>query len=227
MGKGEPKQVKRLERDFEKLQSDARQKAGRIAHDEAISAARASGSGNQVQAAFLTHRAQASAPPSPADIPSASTQASVDLASRWSAAYEQETGNELFEINLGTYIYSFDTSAGRLVCVRGHSASPEAPRDSSRQKGHPRAPEGDHKGHVIAHSMGGGMDMNIVNQAAAVNLGKQWRAIEKLAAENPGTAVAIHLIYDDDSSDRPAGFEYGYDNPSSGFQVEHFDNPKT
>jgi DNA/RNA non-specific endonuclease len=85
---------------------------------------------------------------------------------------------------------------------------------------------GDHKGHVIAHSMGGSMDMNIINQAASVNLGKQWRAIETLAAENPGTAVAIHLTYDDDSSDRPAGFEYGYDDPSSGFQVEQFDNPK-
>lgn len=219
-------EVQKLERDFDRLQHDAREKAGRIARDEAISAARASGSGNPVQAAFLVHRAQASDPPTPLDTTSAGTKASVDLASKWSSAYELRTGNKLFEIDLGTCTYSFDTKVGRLVCVRGHSVPPESARDRSRQKGHPRAPRGDHKGHVIAHSMGGGMDMNIINQAASINLGKQWRAIETLAAENPGTAVAIHMVYDDDTSDRPAGFEYGYDDPSSGFQVEQFDNPK-
>lgn len=220
-------EVQKLERNFEKLRQSAREKADRIAHDEAISAARASGSGNPVQAAFLVHRAQASDPPAPVDMPSTGTKASIDLVSKWSSAYERRTGNELFEIDLGACTYSFDTNAGRLVCVRGHSAPPESARDGSRQKGHPRAPRGDHKGHVIAHSMGGGMDMNIVNQAASVNLGKRWRGIETLAAENPGTAVAVHLMYDDDSSDRPTGFEYGYDDPSSGFQVECFENPES
>ena len=93
------------------------------------------------------------------------------LADKWSASYARQTGNQLFDIELGTYIYTFDTAASRLVCVRGHSTAPSGPRDASRQKGHPSAPQGDHKGH--------------------------------------------------------AAFEYGYDHPESGFQVEYFDNPRS
>jgi hypothetical protein len=150
----------------------------------------------------------------------------MKLAAEWSASYTRQTGNQLFDIELGTYIYTFDTAASRLVCVRGHSTAPPGRRDTSRQKGHPPAPQGDHKGHVIAASMGGGFDINIVNQSASLNLGKQWRDIEKLAAESPGTAVAVHMIYEGES-DRPVAFEYGYDHPESGFQVEYFDNPRS
>jgi hypothetical protein len=148
----------------------------------------------------------------------------VELAEKWSANYERQTGNQLCDVELGACTYTFDTAAVRLVCVRGRSTTPVGSRDASRQKGHPRAPKGDHKGHLIAHSMGGGLDINLVNQSAKVNLGKQWRDIERLAAKNPGTAVAVHMIYEDDS-DRPAAFEYGYDHPESGFQVENFGNP--
>lgn len=48
----------------------------------------------------------------------------------------------------------------------------------------------------------------------------------ELAAKNPGMAVAVHMIYEDDS-DRPSAFEYGYNHPESGFQVEHFDNAQS
>lgn len=158
--------------------------------------------------------------------PSTGALISAKLADEWSASYARRTGNHLFDIELGTYSYTFDIEASRLVCVRGRSTAPSGPRDYNRQKGHPSAPKGDHKGHVIAASMGGGFDINIVNQSASVNLGKQWRDIEKLAAETPGTAVAVHMIYEDDS-DRPAAFEYGYDHPEWGFWVEHFDNPRS
>lgn len=144
-------------------------------------------------------------------------------AQEWSADYERDIGNPLFEIDRGPFTYTFDTTLKRLVSARGHSMPPTVPRDRARQKGHPRAADGDHKGHVIAHSFGGGMDINIVAQKASVNLGRQWRKIEKLAAANPGTAVAIHLIYDDDS-DRPAAFEYAFDDRASGFRIESFDN---
>ena len=150
----------------------------------------------------------------------------MKLAEKWSTDYKRETGNQLFDIELGACIYTFDTAAARLVCVRGHSITPAEPRDASRQKGHPRAPKGDQKGHLIAHSMGGGLDINLVNQSAKVNLGKRWRDIERLAAKNPGTAIAVHMIYEDES-DRPSAFEYGYNHPKSGFQIEYFDNPKS
>lgn len=218
-------EIQRLEKSFDKLQRNAKEKSERIAHDEARSAAQATAAGNEVQAALHKHLAQSSAPPAPEALatPSAGTVASMELAEKWSANYEKQTGNQLFDIKLGACTYTFDTAAGRLVCVRGHSTTPAGPRDAGRQKGHPRAPKGDHKGHPIAHSMGGGLDINLVNQSAKINLGKQWRDIEKLAAKNPGTAVAVHMLYDDDS-DRPAAFEYGYDHPESGFQVEHFEN---
>lgn len=221
-------EIQQLERSFEKLQREAKEKSRRIAHDEARNAAQAIAAGSEVQAALFKHRAQSSAPPArpPAAAPSAGTLASMELADAWSASYARQTGNQLFDIELGACTYTFDTAAGRLVCVRGHSTAPSGPRDASRQKGHPSAPKGDHKGHVIAHRMGGGFDINIVNQSASVNLGKQWLNIERLAAENPGTALAVHMIYEDDS-DRPAAFEYGYDHPESGFQVEHFHNPRS
>jgi hypothetical protein len=144
-------------------------------------------------------------------------------AREWGAGYERDTGNRLHEIDLGPFTYTFDTTLERLVSARGRSVPPTAPRDQARQRGHPRAPDGDHKGHVIAHSIGGGMDINIVAQKASVNLGGRWRQIEKLAAANPGTAVAVHLIYDDDS-DRPAAFEYAVDDPEDGLRIERFDN---
>lgn len=146
-----------------------------------------------------------------------------ELIAEWAAGYERQTGNSLVEVELGPYVYSFDIAAQRLVCARGHSIAPSAPRDASRQRGHPPAPAGDHKGHVFAHSIGGGMDINLVPQLAAVNLGREWRAIETLAAENLGMAVAVRLIYDDDSQ-RPAAFEYGFDHPETGFQLHWWSN---
>ncbi len=146
-----------------------------------------------------------------------------ELAGNWAAEYQEQTGNTLVDVQLGTYTYTFDVAAGRLVCGVGKSTTPEGSRDNSRQSGHPSAPKGDHKGHVFAHSMGGGMDINIVPQLAALNLGKEWREMERIAAANPGTAVAVHLVYDD-NSDRPAGFDYGLDHPDTGFELQHFDN---
>jgi hypothetical protein len=144
-------------------------------------------------------------------------------AQEWGADYERNTGNRLYEIDLGPFTYTFDIALKRLVSARGRSIPPTAPRDQARQKGHPRAPDGDHKGHVIAHSIGGGMDINIVAQKASVNLGRRWRQIEVFAAAHPGTAIAVHLIYNDDS-DRPASFEYAFEDAKDGFRLESFDN---
>lgn len=146
-----------------------------------------------------------------------------ELIAEWAAGYVQQTGNSLVDVELAPYAYTFDIAAERLVCARGHSIAPDGPRDASRQRGHPPAPPGDHKGHVFAHSMGGGMDINLVPQLAAVNLSREWRAIETLAAQNLGMAVAVHLIYDDDSQ-RPAAFEYGFGHPETGFQLHWWSN---
>jgi DNA/RNA non-specific endonuclease len=117
--------------------------------------------------------------------------------------------------------------AGRLVYVTGKTDTP-AMRDRSRQQGSPKPSEkGDEKGHVIATSLGGGMDINLIPQARDVNRGKgsRWAAIERELAAKPGSAVAIRLVYSDDSQ-RPASFEFGHES-DSGFQIEQIDNPKS
>ena len=71
-----------------------------------------------------------------------------------------------------------------------------------------------------------GLDINLIPQARSVNRGKgsQWASIERELAKRPGSAVAIRLVYSDDSQ-RPASFEFGYGS-DSGFRVGHIDNPE-
>lgn len=157
----------------------------------------------------------------------AAKRACSEIASHWGAAYERQSGNEIVCVDLGTLAYGFDIAAERLVYLTGKTGAPGV-RDRSRQQGSPRPSEkDDEKGHVIATSLGGGMDINVIPQARSVNRGKgsQWASIERELAKRPGSAVAIHLIYSDDSQ-RPASFEFGYES-DSGFQVEYIDNPKS
>lgn len=151
----------------------------------------------------------------------------MEIASQWGAAYERQSRNEIVCVDLGTLTYGFDIAAERLVYVIGTTGAPEV-RDRSRQQGSPKPSEkGDEKGHVIATSLGGGMDINLIPQARSVNRGKgsQWASIERELAKRPGSAVAIRLVYSDDSQG-PASFEFGYES-DSGFRVEHIDNPKS
>lgn len=148
----------------------------------------------------------------------------VAQGNQWISDYMAATGAELVDVTLGTFTYTFDMVNDRVVCVTGTSVPPEHARDNARQTGHPAPEKGDHKGHLIAHSMGGGMDINIFAQNGALNLGNEWRGIERHAAANPDTPVAIHLNYEGDS-DRPATIDYGYQNDHGEFVVSHFDNP--
>jgi hypothetical protein len=157
----------------------------------------------------------------------AAPRTASEIASQWGAAYERRSGNEIVCVDLGTLTYGFDIAAERLVYVTGKTGAPEV-RDRSRQQGSPKpAEKDDEKGHVIATSLGGGMDINLIPQARSVNRGKgsQWASIERELAKRPGSAVAIHLVYSDDSQ-RPAAFEFAYES-DSGFRVEHIDNPKS
>ena len=147
----------------------------------------------------------------------------ISLVERWSAEYEAQNNNaDLVNIELGEFTYTFDLSLDRVVCVVGHSSQTRAARDTSRQRGHP-SHRPDDKGHFIAHSMGGGMDINLFAQSAGLNRRGGWRRFERIAAGNPGTFVAIRAIYEDGSS-RPSMLDYGIDIPEEGFTIERFDN---
>lgn len=145
------------------------------------------------------------------------------LADRWAAEYETETGHTVYFVSDGDYTYAYDIEGERLVCVYGGSGEPQGRRDTGRQRAYPPVPNGDEKGHAIAHSMGGGLDINLIPQKARMNHSREWRSIERLAADHPGTPVAVRLKYDDDSS-RPSTIEYAYEHPDRGLVRAEFDN---
>jgi hypothetical protein len=60
----------------------------------------------------------------------------------------------------------------------------------------------------FAHTMGGGLDINLFPQAARVNRGGLWRQMENYCARKPGTFCFVRPIYAD-TSWRPAQIEYG------------------
>jgi hypothetical protein len=102
----------------------------------------------------------------------------------------------------------------RVVAVWGTSRSePSHTRDRSRVGGLLRGVwdrrfAGDDRGHFFAHTMGGGLDINIFPQARRLNRGSPWRRMERYCATNPGTFSFVRPIYGNESW-RPVALEYG------------------
>jgi hypothetical protein len=138
----------------------------------------------------------------------------------------------------GAFSYLFDEQSkgsnidGRLVAAWGLSrAEPANTRDTGRIAGllsgiwSQRFPGRD-RGHVFAHTMGGGMDINLFPQLASVNRGGIWRQMEKYAVANPGTFCFVRPLYRT-ASWTPDELEYGlFKLPPNapGLWVEHFNN---
>jgi DNA/RNA non-specific endonuclease len=145
------------------------------------------------------------------------------LAARWAAEYEARTGHAVHYVRDGGYTFLYDIEGGRPVGAYGHSGQARAPRDATRQRGAPAVRDGDEKGHAIAHRMGGGLDLNLFSQSRRLNHSREWTAIERSSAANPGTPVAIRMHYDD-ASDRPSTIEYAHVHPERGPIIAEFDN---
>ena len=66
------------------------------------------------------------------------------------------------------------------------------------------------RGHLFAHTMGGGMDINLVPQLANINRDASgiWRRFEIAAAANPGSFAFVRPIYKDRSW-TPSQLEWG------------------
>lgn len=138
----------------------------------------------------------------------------ANLASRlseaWATTYrDRSPGCELVEVDQGELTYLFDITAQRVVGVYGRSAPTTAPRPASRMRGFPLPPsEPDRvRGHLAAHSIGGGTDINLIPQDAALNVSGAWRRLERLAQANPGCFVAVEASYDDEAQ-TPAQLTY-------------------
>jgi hypothetical protein len=119
--------------------------------------------------------------------------------------------------------------ANRVIAVSGVSGPSHGARDKSRMAGHPN-PSGADRGHLSSRGQGGGYDINLAPQDPRLNRGwslhgREWRAIERYLADNPGTHFVVRLIYTDDS-DWADRFEYSVRQPDGQWRTTHFDNPR-
>jgi hypothetical protein len=160
------------------------------------------------------------------------------IAGEWTARYRDSTlgDREILSFSVGTFTWVWDATPprdgaepeNRLIGVYGRSAPPETKRDESRIRGFPSPEKGNkgttHKGHGVAHSMGGPDEgFNLFGQEASVNIGKRWRALEQYCASRPGTFMFMRASYTNDT-DQPTGLEYGVFRDDKTLDVEYFDN---
>jgi DNA/RNA non-specific endonuclease len=149
---------------------------------------------------------------------------------------------EIVEIALASLTYLFDLapSSGpaphdaddRVVGVWGRLAKPRAARNRSRQAGFIPEPArwseaGYDRGHFVAHSLGGGMEINFFPQAKDLNRGssergRRWRALERHAASADEALIFVRPLYDGPSW-RPALLDFCVVT-RAGARGEWFDN---
>lgn len=128
--------------------------------------------------------------------------------------YSKNHGAQLVEVDLddsGTSIsYLFDINLQRTIVAYGVPIFAKHQRDAGRMAGHPNSagPEF-HRGHLMAHSIGGGTDINLVPQLGRLNIG-EFRILERrvrdLAKQNLNCFYFVRPIYTD-KSQMPTTFE--------------------
>jgi len=139
------------------------------------------------------------------------------LVSLWCDDYYRENpGAELVEVDLKesgvALAYLFDIRLERTVWPMACPVFARGKRDAGRMAGHPNsAGPTFHRGHLIAHSIGGGMDINLVPQLGKLNIG-EFRILERrvrdLAKRNANCLYFVRPIYND-KSQIPSMFEQG------------------
>ena len=68
--------------------------------------------------------------------------------------------------------------------------------------------DGDDRGHFIAHTSGGRLDVNLFPQEKTLNRGGEWRQMERYCSTHPKTFFFVRPLYHDDTW-RPAFLEFG------------------
>ena len=152
----------------------------------------------------------------------------------WQADYEARASAapNLLTVNFGGKNpsepfcrYLFDHASGgaeaggsavedRVVAVWGVSRrEPAASRDRSRMRGFLRGVwsavyPGADRGHFLAHTLGGGLDINLFPQSKRINRSGLWRQMETYCNRHPGTFCFVRPLYRDGSW-IPAKLEFG------------------
>lgn len=121
----------------------------------------------------------------------------------------------------------------RVIGVLGRSHPTSVTRDAGRLKGwvgptEKYLGENTDKGHFIAHTIGGGLEVNIFAQRRDINRGwsargKIFRSMEKYCARHAGTFCFNRPLYSDETS-RPCLIEFGVLLESGELWVEKFEN---
>lgn len=121
---------------------------------------------------------------------------------------------ELFSVDLNSlgtsFTYLFDLSLERTIAAYGEPIFAKHRRDAGRMAGHPLSAGAEfHRGHLIAHSLGGGTDINLVPQLSRLNIGA-FRVLERrvrdLAMQNQKCLYFVRPVYTSESQ-TPALFE--------------------
>jgi hypothetical protein len=149
-----------------------------------------------------------------------------ELINIWLTAYEAATSaSEIVEVPLNGFSYLFDIRNERLVAAWGVSQGPaDHERDASRMRGHPMSAGDDyHRGHAIAHSLGGGADINLVPQRGSLNVGA-FRELERRAIAHPGSLYFTHWLYEADEEQTPRRVEQGLLAPGHAADIRRHDN---
>ena len=133
--------------------------------------------------------------------------------------------------------YLFDVAAERLVGAymvsRGKNEVSRHGEPDARLKGHPLhdASRFD-RGHTIAHTLGGGCDINIVPQNSRMNrsggriAATGFRTLERRAVETPGSLYFVYWLYGaaTGGGQVPSGVVQGLLLPRQTPEVYHFRN---
>lgn len=132
------------------------------------------------------------------------------LSTGWAANYLSDgAAAELVEVNQEKLTYMFDIAAQRVIGVHGRTVPTSSQRPTSRMRGFPLPPNRSDviRGHLAAHTLGGGTDINLIPQNASLNISRQWRRLERLAQSNPGCFIAVEATYDNEPQ-TPAELTY-------------------
>jgi hypothetical protein len=153
---------------------------------------------------------------------------SMDLVPLWCDDYYfMNPKAELIQVDIDTsgtsFTYLFDINLQRSIVAYGMPTFSKHQRDASRMAGHPLSGGSSfHRGHLMAHSIGGGTDINLVPQLSKLNIGK-FRVLErkarKLAEQNVRCLYFVRSIYRDDS-ETPRMFEQCIIHPSMTLDYE-------
>jgi hypothetical protein len=183
-------------------------------------------------------------------IPALITYLREHLPMKWQQVYMATTSHaaNIVRVERGTFEYFCDSYSGlealgevacdqrvrdRVIGVLGISGPMRRRRRGSFPNGWLELPEeldgsNRDKGHFVAHSIGGGLDVNVFSQNRYLNRGvseqgKIYRQMEKYCYENPGTFCFSHPVYADTTS-IPRWLEFGLIREDGNPWIEVFEN---